>query len=395
MERRYDVVIAGGGVVGSAIAYFLAAEPAFGGSILVVEKDPTYEFAAASRSTGGIRLQWSTAENVRMCLFGARFFKEVPDRLSVDGHPADIGFREHGYLILADRANIGSLSRAHEVQRANGADTEFLAPDEIRHRFPWLSVDGLEGAYFGPRHEGWYDPHSLVQAYRRKAISLGASYVADEVVGVRRKGARVDGVVLKAGGEVAAGVVVNAAGAHGAPRLAAAVGLALPIEPRKRTVYAVAAKHEVPRRPVVIDPSGLFHRPETASFLVAWAPAESDDPPATDYEVDYSRFESEIWPRLARRVPAFESLKLLRAWSCHYDYNPLDRNAILGAHPELPNFLVATGFSGHGVMQSPATGRAISELIAFGGYRTLDLSRFAYDRFVTGRRVDVWESAVY
>jgi FAD-dependent oxidoreductase domain-containing protein 1 len=175
MNKSYDVVIIGGGVTGSASAYFLAAQDAFGGSVLVVERDPTYEHAPSARATGGIRQQFSTPENVRIGLFGAQFLKRIGEHLAVDGEAPDVAFRERGYLLLATPEMLPVMQANHAVQLENGADIAFQSPDELRARFPWLGADGLAGGFLGLSNEGWLDPYALLQAFRRKARSLGVT----------------------------------------------------------------------------------------------------------------------------------------------------------------------------------------------------------------------------
>ncbi len=379
MQRSYDVVIVGGGVIGSAIAYFLAGPVGFRGSVLVVERDPTYAEAATPRSAGGIRQQFSTAENIRMSMFGAEFVRNVADHLSVEGERAELPFVQNGYLFLASDAGEEVLRQNHRLQKELGADIAFLTPAALGARFPWLNVDDLAAGTLGLSNEGWTDPYGLLQAFRRKARSLGVTYVKDEVVGLDRAGARVSAVRLAEGGEIACGTVVDAAGLH-ARNVAAMAGLELPVRPRKRFVFVFDCREPIEKAPLLIDPSGVYFRPEGASYICGVSPPEDADPDCLDFEIDYGLFEETIWPTLAQRVPAFEAIKLARAWAGHYDYNTLDQNAILGPHPELANFHVAAGFSGHGLQQSPAVGRAIAELITFGGYRSIDLSRFGWER---------------
>lgn len=383
MRQSYDVVIVGGAVVGSAIAYFLAASPAFAGSVLVVERDPTYETAATPRSAGGIRQQFSTPENIRMSMFGAEFVKSVAEHLSVNDERADLPFVENGYLFLATEAGLSILRENHATQIALGADIAFLSPSELAARFPWLNVEDIAAGTFGLRNEGWTDPYGLLQAFRRKARALGVDYVKDEPVDLRRSGGRVTAIRLAEGGEIACGTLVDAAGYH-AHRIAALAGLELPIRPRKRFVFVFECRDRIEKAPLLIDPNGVYFRPEGAGYICGVSPPEDADPDNLDFELDYSLFEETIWPTLARRVPAFEAIKLGRAWAGHYDYNTLDQNAILGPHPELPNFLVAAGFSGHGLQQSPAVGRAIAELIVYGAYRSIDLTRFGWERVIRG-----------
>ena len=386
MTQSCDVAIVGGGVIGSAIAYFLLGQTDFRGKVLVIEKDPTYAEAATSRSAGGIRQQFSTPENIAMSTFGAAFVKRVADYLTVEGDAPSIPFTEWGYLFLASAAGLATLQANHATQRRLGADVVLLTPGELKAQFPWLNVEGLASGSFGRSNEGWVDPYSLLQAFRRKARALGAVYVADEAVGIERQGGRVAAVRLAGAGRIGCGALVDSAGYH-AHEIAALAGIDLPIRPRKRFVFVFDCKAPIGRAPLLVDPSGVYFRPEGANYICGVSPPEDQDPDCLDFDVDYRLFEEVIWPILAERVPAFEAIKLVRAWAGHYDFNTLDQNAILGPHPELRNLYFATGFSGHGLQQSPAVGRATAELIAYGAYRSIDLARFGYERVLSSRPI--------
>ena len=381
-----DVAIVGGGGIGSAIAYFLAAEPAFDGSVLVVEKDPSYAGCSTALSVGSIRQQFSTPENIYISKFGMEFLKASHERLEVDGDSPDVGLVEAGYLFLAGPEGVEVLRRKLAVQEACDAPIVFLSPAELRQRFPWMAVDDLAGGCLGLKDEGWFDPYALLQAFRRKARSLGVTYVADEVIGVSRSGSEITGITLRDGGDVACATVVDAAGPRAA-EVAAMAGLELPVRPRKRLVFAFRCASEISTCPLVIDPTGLYFRSEGDGFITGISPPPEDDPDCLDFDVDYGLFEERIWPILAARVPAFEAIRQTRAWAGHYAFNTFDQNAILGPHPEVPRFLFANGFSGHGIQQAPAVGRAISEMICFGAFRSLDLARFSYARLASGDAV--------
>jgi glycine/D-amino acid oxidase-like deaminating enzyme len=377
--QRFDVIIVGGAAVGSAAAYFLAAHPQFGGTLLVLEQDFSYQRCATALSVASIRHQFSTPENIRMSMFGSEFVAALGQTLAVDGEAPEVDFHEGGYLFLASAAGIDILRANHHTQSALGADVALLDPVQLQRRFPWLHTADLAGGSLGLRGEGWLDAYRLMMALRRKAIALGVSYRQGRVVELHRRGARVEGLALADGGRLGCGTLINAAGT-GAAALARSAGIALPVEPRKRCVFQVQSPARTPGCPLVIDPSGVYFRPEGAGWLCGVAPPEDEDPACEDFEVQHRLFDERLWPVLAARVPGFEALRVKRAWAGHYDVNLLDHNMILGAHPDIDNLLFANGFSGHGLQHAPAVGRALSELVVDGGFRTLDLSRLGWAR---------------
>lgn len=383
-EPHADVIVVGGGVVGSAIAYFLASEAAFGGRVVVVERDLTYQACSTGLSVGGIRQQFSTPENVSMSLFGIRFLREAGRYLAIEGHMPDIALRERGYLFLATAAGRDVLAHNQRLQTKLGADIQWLERDALHARFPWLAVDDLAAGAIGNSGEGWLDPFALLQAFRRKARALGVRYVQDEVCGIERSGTRIVAAQLKSGTRLVCGALVNAAGRRAAAVARMARVDDLPVVSRKRCVFAFQAD-SLSDCPLVVDPGGVYFRPEGDGYIAGVAPC--DDPDCDDFDVEHALFEEVIWPALAHRVPAFEALRPGAAWAGHYAYNVIDQNAILGPHPEVGNFYFANGFSGHGLQQSPAVGRYISELISFGAARTLDLSAFGFRRFAGGRPI--------
>jgi FAD-dependent oxidoreductase domain-containing protein 1 len=192
--------------------------------------------------------------------------------------------------------------------------------------------------------------------------------------------------VLENGDRLEAGTVINAAG-PAAGKVAALAGLALPVEPRKRSVFVFEARERIDDLPLLVDPSGVYVFREGSVYITGGAEPEEGDGPAdpADFDPQWALFEEVLWPVLAVRIPAFEAIKMTRAWVGHYDYNTLDQNGVIGPHPDVGNFLFANGFSGHGLQQAPAVGRAIAELIIYGGYRTIDCTAFGYERIAAGR----------
>ncbi|MFT6558045.1 NAD(P)/FAD-dependent oxidoreductase [Sneathiella sp.] len=378
---KFDIVIIGGGVIGSAIAYFLSAQAPASVKIAVIEKDPSYQEGSTARSAGGIRQQFSTPENIRISQFATQFLRTINDHLSVNDDPVDVSFQEKGYLFLAQDHQIPVLYGNHQVQTRENVPVQLLDPEDLARVYPWMTVSDLAGGSISAEGEGWLDAYSLNQAFRKKAISQGVQYIRDTAQGLLRQGQKIDAVLLENTGAVHCGTVVNAAGPHAAT-IAEWAGISLNVRPRKRFIYSFTCRTVIENCPLTIDPSGVYFRPEGHQFITGCSPAPENDPDCLDFNIDYGWFEEHIWPILAHRVPAFEAIKLENAWAGHYAYNILDQNAVLGRHPDVQNFIFANGFSGHGLQQAPAVGRALSELILHGQYQTLNLDRFSYQRMV-------------
>ena len=374
MDPARRIVIIGGGIIGSAIAAFLGERQA-GRDVIVIERDPAYRRASSALSTSSIRQQFSTPINIALSQAGLTFLRTVA---------GEVGLVEPGYLSLASDAWHGMLARQHAVQRRCDAPVALLAPDELARRFAWLNTTDLALGSLGLTGEGWFDGYGLLQLFRRRAMTGGARYLTDDAIGLERRGARIAAVRLAKGDTLPCDIIVNAAGPWAAA-VAGWAGIDLPVRPRRRSVYVVDCRERPARFPLTIDPSGLWFRPE-GTYTICGMPAPEDaDPDEPPLEVEYNRFEPEIWPALARRVPAFAAVKLVGAWAGYYDYNTFDQNAVVGPAPGLDNFILANGFSGHGLQQAPAVGRAIAEWITAGRYLSLDLSPLGYERIPQDR----------
>ncbi|MBJ9713914.1 NAD(P)/FAD-dependent oxidoreductase [Burkholderia gladioli] len=380
------IVIIGGGVIGSAVAYFLrAADPSV--AVTVIERDPTYARSSSALSAASIRQQFSTPLSIRMSLFGIAFLRELGERLAIDGARPSIDLHEGGYLFLATPAGEATLRENHALQLAEGAQIRYLEREALAAGFPWLNVEDLAAGCYGERGEGWFDGYGLVQALRKKAQSLGARYLASEAVDLVREGRRITHVVSADGERHACDTVVNAAGAW-ARRIAELAGVEIPVFARRRSIFNVSSPARLERCPLLIAPSGVYFRPEGRTYLCGTSPAPDRDPDDLPLdEVDHALFDEVIWPTLAHRVPGFEALRVENCWSGYYEYNVFDHNAIIGYHPEVENCIFANGFSGHGLQQGPATGRGVSELILHGRYTTLDLSELDWTRVLENRPI--------
>jgi glycine/D-amino acid oxidase-like deaminating enzyme len=388
-KSSYDVVIIGGAMLGSAVAWFLTDNPDFDGSVLVVERDPTYAQAATSLTNSCIRQQFSAAINVQISQFGADFVKNFPRYMGNDPRVPQPRLHSFGYLYLADTPAVAAALRdAQAVQAACGAGTRHMTRDEIAAAYPFYQLDDIIAGNHNLVDEGYFDGNTLFDWWKRSAKERGVDYVTNEVTAITRdaSGTRVQSVTLATGDVIACGHVVNAAGTRGA-QVAAMAGISIPVEPRKRYTFIFEAAQRLDRDlPLTIDPSGVHVRTD-GQYYMAGCPPQDDQPvDPTDFTEDHSIWEDHVWPTIATRIPQFEAVKLRNSWAGHYDYNTLDQNAIAGPHPQVGNFIFVNGFSGHGFQQSPAMGRGIAEWITYGAYRTLDLTPFGYTRIAKGEK---------
>lgn len=387
-RKTYDVVIVGGGMIGASIAWFLADHPGFDGSVLVVERDPTYEFASTSHTNSCIRQQFSAAINVQISRFGAEYIHNFRKHLHDDPRVPAIRLESFGYMYLANREDSANVLRAAQaVQVACGAQTRHMTRDQIAADYPFYHLDDIVAGNHNLVDEGYFDGGTMFDWWRRKSREAGVEYLSGTVVGMTLNDARtaVAAVTLSCGAIVACGTVVNAAGPRAA-LTAKMAGLALPVEPRKRYTFVFEAQKPLDRPlPLTIDPSGVHMRSDGVYYMAGCPPDDDGPVDYADFVADHSLWEDKVWPAIAHRIPQFDALRLHRSWVGHYAYNSLDQNAILGPHPQLRNFIFANGFSGHGLQQSPAVGRGLAEWIACGDYQTLDLRPFHYDRVAEGR----------
>ncbi len=385
--RNSDVIIICGAMMGSAVAWFLASDPAFTGHITVVERDPSLEFASTSHSNSCMRQQFSTEINIRISQFTAAYIRDFKTHMGGSGTvPPRTDY--FGYLYLAASDDGARAMRAmHDLQRRLGAATALLEPADLAREFPFMRLDDIRLGSLGLEDEGYFDAEAIRAAWVRGARALGARFITVEVVGFEQDGSGISAVVLGDGAAMDCGYVVNAAGPRAA-QVAAMAGMALPVEPRKRYTYVVDAAEPVARKlPLTIDPGGIHMRQSGSGYLIGGAPDRDEAVDADDFDMDHSLWEDKFWPAVAGRVAAFGRVKVRQSWVGHYAFNTFDQNAIIGFAGDPENLYFINGFSGHGLQQAPAMGRGIAELITYGAFRTLDLSALGFDRIAAGRPV--------
>lgn len=304
-----------------------------------------------------------------------------------DTRVPELSIQNYGYMYLADNAGFAqTLLENQRVQRTAGAQTEVLEPEEIAARYPFYNLEDIVAGSINLRDEGYWDGGTVFDWLRRSARERGVEYIANEAVAIAKNpgGNQVTGVVLKSGETVACGQLVNASGPRGAVT-AKMAGIEIPVEPRKRFTWIFTSEKPLDRElPLTIDPSGVHMRQDGPTTYLAGSPPETD--PAVefdDFEMDHNRWMDHVWPIIANRIPQFDALRVVNEWAGHYAFNTLDQNAIIGPHNEITNFVFQNGFSGHGLQQSPAMGRGVSEWLTYGEYRSLDLSPFSFDRVLT------------
>ena len=379
----FDVIIVGGAMIGSSVAWFLSQNKDFDGTILVVERDPSYSLSSTAHTNSCMRQQFSNELNIRISQYAADFVRNFRDQMGGDPSVPDLHVHHFGYMYLADDAMLASRLRAsHSVQTACGAATKLMSPGEIANAYPFYKLDDIILGSHNLVDEGYFDGATMFDWWRRKAQQSGVCYIANEVVDMCRNAGRITSVKLASGAVIKAGTVINAAGPRAAV-VARLAGLDIPVEPRPRYTFVFDAADPPERSvPLTIDPSAVHFRTDGQYFMAGCPPRHDGPVDFNDFTMDHTLWEDKAWPAIANRVPAFERVRLLNSWVGHYSYNRLDQNAVVGPHPELPNFIFVNGFSGHGLQQSPAMGRGVSELVAYGEFRNLDMTPLGMERII-------------
>ncbi len=392
-----DVVVVGGGIVGASIAYHLVADgrpgaPSGGrpSRVVVIERDTALTRASSALATGGVREQFGHPANLALATHSLSVYVNFADLLAVDGAPGDSGYRPVGYLFLADDRNGAALLRRYEANRAAGVPVERLDHTRILMRVPDLDLGGIRFGILG-RRDGRVEPRRIQASFERAARRLGAQWLADEVTAVETEDGRVAGVATRGGVRIATRVVVNAAGPWAA-HLGRLAGAPVPVGAVRRQVYVVEPTSQVGDDiPFTIDPSGVHFRADEAGRVRVGEARSAALPDPADlgggpFPYDPDRFKTAVLPTLSGRMPPIARGRLVGGWAGLQEESP-DHSAILGEHPDRPGFLLANGFSGHGVMLAPAVGLALAEEIRLGRSATLDVRPFRLSRFAEGTPV--------
>lgn len=369
VDPHASILILGGGVMGAALAYWLTRlRP--GQSVVIIERDPRYEYASSSRSASSIRQQFSCPVNVALSRFGFDFLKDATTHLSLTGESIDLSLHEGGYLYLANSAQRPALEQLHAVQTALGAAIALLDPTEIARRFPWLQVDDLALGALGLSGEGWFDGPALHQALMAKALAQGARRIVGSVASIAVRNGRAQGVSLADQRTIGCDQMVVAAGAWSAP-LASMAGDSIAVHASRRTVFVISCPEPLPECPLIIDPSGFWLRPEGRFLLTGAPPIETaDDLPM---EPDWRELDEQQWARLAHRIPALAAMRIERAWAGYYEMHGFDHNALIGPSASVDGLWYLCGFSGHGMQHAAGAGLALAEWLTTGTPRTIDV----------------------
>jgi glycine/D-amino acid oxidase-like deaminating enzyme len=373
---NYDIVIIGGGIIGSSVAYHLARDGR-AGTIAVIERDMTYSEAATPRGSGGIRQLFSLPENIEMARYGLDFYKKFDQTMSSKGDQISISFRRQGYLFVSDAGNEKVMEQNFHNQQKMGVKAQLLDNTNLEQLFPSIYNNDVKLAVYSP-DDAWIDAYSALNGFKSKARELGVTYVSEEISSANIQNKKIKSLKCAEGPTVRGEVFILATGAWSG-EIAKYFDVNIPVEPMSRESYFFRCDKEIEPLPFIKTETDLAFRPEGNGFtggMPDWSVKGG-----WNWELSPTRFEDTVWPSLAHRIPAMKTIKLERSWRGHYARNNLDYNAIIGPWAANPhNLLIATGFSGHGIMHAPATGLAISELVLEGRYKTIDLTRFGTER---------------
>ena len=377
MTRSAEIAIVGGGIIGASIAYHLAARGQSG--IVVFEREEALGTGSTAKCAGGVRLQFSTPENISLSRISIDALKRFKDEL---GEPVD--FEQNGYLfLLSDEIAMEKFRHNAKCQNQMGVPVEIMTPEEAQRIVPGLRINDLVGAtYCG--EEGIANPHAILQGYAKRAKAFGVSlHRSSEVQALRVKQGRISSLI--AGDEEwEVGLVVNAAGPW-ARKVGQLAGIHVPVNPVRRMLFITQPLEWIPKRfPLLIDwMTGVYMHEESSGMLIG--ESDPNEQPSFNQQVDWE-FLAGVTEHAIHRLPQLETTEIKTSWAGLYEVSP-DHNAILGHVPEIENFICANGFSGHGMQHAPAVGLLIAELIINGATHSADISAYSIERFLHGQLI--------
>lgn len=376
MEKA-GVVVIGGGVIGAGIAYSLAKKGC--GNVIVLEKEKFLGTGSTAACAGGIRQQFSTEINILLSMASVKMYEQFEKELD-----CNIDFRQNGYLfLLTTNEEVASFKRNVELQKRMGlSEVQFIPPEDAKKIVPLLNIDNLLGATFCST-DALADPNSVVQAYAKESRKMGVSFYTERpVTNVLIKAGKVEGVETP-GGKIAAPIVINAAGPY-AREIGKMAGVSIPVSPVRRQIFVTAPFPEIPvNMPMVVDfETSLYMHPESGGLLMGMS--DQNELPSYNTNTD-QEFMFKVIERAIYRMPILEKAQVLRGWGGLYEVTP-DYHPILDAVPGVSGLYCAVGFSGHGFMHAPITGKLMAELI-LEGKPSIDITSLSLLRFKEGRTI--------
>ena len=388
------IIIVGGGVIGSSIAYHLCRSR-YDVQVTVIERDPSYRRASSFLAMGGVRQQFSSSQNIALAQHSIRFYQTL-NELSCDRDlKQPVHFLQRGYLFLANEATSQKFEERYDTQLRLGARVERLDVDAIHTLVPDLVLDDIRFALFGPE-DGYINPRAVLTTLRRLAEHAGALFITSNVTALTVSGGTVTGVILEGDEKLETSSLVCAAGPYAA-NLAALADIDLPVTPVRQQLFRCTLPRHWPHRfPMIVDPSGVHWRhddqdqPDVVDQIVV-ARTNLTEPPGENFDCDMKRWETDFRPPLIARLPELKPATLAEGWAGLYEMTP-DHNPLLGEHPDLRGLFLANGFSGHGLMMAPAVGSAMAELLTTGTSAKLDIIPFDPGRF--SRNQLFWDDAM-
>ena len=379
----YDVIIVGGGVMGCCSAYYLLSLQD-NLRFAIIERDPSYERASTTLCNGNIRHQFALKENIQISQYTFDVLSRFGQTMGVGQSKPDVGFVPTGNLFIVDAKGQNAAKKGLAAQKEQGCDVNWFSAEQLSKQYDMFELNGYKGGTFCAK-DGKLDPYSMLMAYKAKIRQMGGNFIKDEAVSFVSYNNCAQGVTLASGTTLKSEIIINCAGAWG-PELAETAGIKMPVLPTRRQVFVFKTRlKNANKLPGVFLPSGLYFQPESHDLMILGRSMDTD-PVGFNFNWEDSRFMEDLWPELAKFVPAFEAIKMIRGWAGLYAVSTMDNNPFIGQWPELKGLYLVNGFSGHGLQQGPAVGRYVAEMVLDQPF-SLDLSIFSPERILDGKPI--------